>query len=214
MNYKKIYNQIIEGGKQRLLEGYGENHHIIPRCMGGADTQDNIVRLTAREHFLCHLLLVEIYPRNAKIIFAAHMLSNTRKGFKIGARTYQTLQEANSEARKGRIASEETKRKISASRVGVKHSEKAKRRMSEAKKGKKLSQETKSKMSKAKKNMSEETKRKIGEASKGRNTGPKSEEHKRKISEALKNRPSHLKGKTLSEEHKRKISEANKGKAS
>jgi hypothetical protein len=159
MNYERVYNQIIERGKQRILEGYGENHHIVPRCMGGADTQDNIVRLTAREHFICHLLLVEIHPRNTKIIFAAHMLSNTRRGFKIGARTYQTLQEANSEARKGRTISEETRRRISIVKKGKsntyakgrKLTEEHKRKLSEAKKGIKLSDEHKRKLSEAKK---------------------------------------------------------------
>ena len=54
MNYEKIYNQIIERAKNRVLEGYGEKHHIIPKCMGGKNNLDNLVNLTAREHFLSH----------------------------------------------------------------------------------------------------------------------------------------------------------------
>lgn len=53
----------------------------------------------------------------------------------------------------------------------------------------------------------EETKRKIGEAHKGKKH---SDETKRKISEALKGKPTWSKGKKLSEEHKRKLSEAHK----
>ena len=54
--------------------------------------------------------------------------------------------------------------------------------------------------------LTEETKRKIREALKGKRTGkPLSEEHKRKLSESLK-------GKPLSEEHKRKLREAHKSK--
>lgn len=52
---------------------------------------------------------------------------------------------------------------------------------------------------------SEETKKKISEAKKGKKLGPHSEEQKRKMSEAHK-------GKVFSEEHKRKLSEAHKGK--
>ena len=59
------------------------------------------------------------------------------------------------------------------------------------------------------KRLSEETKRKIGNASRGRKH---TEEAKRKMSEARKGENSFNYGKHLSEEHKRKISEANKGK--
>lgn len=61
MNYKKIYNSIISYRKNNIPIGYSESHHIIPRCMGGLDDMSNLVRLTAREHFICHLLLVKIY---------------------------------------------------------------------------------------------------------------------------------------------------------
>ena len=60
MNYQRIYNQIIERAKTRQLNCYKEKHHIIPRCIGGKDI-NNIVELTAKEHFLCHRLLCEIY---------------------------------------------------------------------------------------------------------------------------------------------------------
>ena len=61
MNYKKIYDQLIERAKMRTLEGYSENHHIIPKCMGGSNELDNFVALTGREHFIAHLLLAKIY---------------------------------------------------------------------------------------------------------------------------------------------------------
>lgn len=68
MHYKKIYEQIIEKAKTRqFLDEYGEKHHIIPRCLGGDNSKQNIVKLTFREHFLCHWLLCKIYPDNSKI---------------------------------------------------------------------------------------------------------------------------------------------------
>ena len=59
MNYKKIYNDLCESRKGRGLskeEGY-ELHHIVPRSLGGDDTEGNIVKLTYKEHFLAHKLL-------------------------------------------------------------------------------------------------------------------------------------------------------------
>jgi len=70
MNYSRIYESIIEKAKTRKLEGYVEKHHIIPKCIGGPDKIENIVELTAREHFLCHLLLCEIYPEHKKLVNA------------------------------------------------------------------------------------------------------------------------------------------------
>jgi hypothetical protein len=42
MNYQKIYNQIIERAQNRILEGYVEKHHIIPKCLGGLDNKELI----------------------------------------------------------------------------------------------------------------------------------------------------------------------------
>ena len=44
---------------------YGEHHHIKPRSLGGTDENENIVKLTAREHFICHWLLVKIYKKGS-----------------------------------------------------------------------------------------------------------------------------------------------------
>jgi hypothetical protein len=40
---------------------YSELHHIIPISLGGTDDKQNLVRLSAREHFICHALLAEMY---------------------------------------------------------------------------------------------------------------------------------------------------------
>ena len=69
MNYEKMYNKIIEFRKTNIPSGYVEKHHIIPRSIGGADTTDNIVKLTGREHFICHVLLVKMQPINSPLRF-------------------------------------------------------------------------------------------------------------------------------------------------
>ncbi len=63
MNYKKLYDNIIENRKNNPIKGYKERHHIIPRSLGGIDSKENLVDLTAREHFICHYLLVKMYPK-------------------------------------------------------------------------------------------------------------------------------------------------------
>jgi len=63
MNYKRVYESIIQRRLENpLSEGeYVEKHHIVPRSLGGDDNETNLIRLTAREHFICHALLAEMY---------------------------------------------------------------------------------------------------------------------------------------------------------
>jgi len=76
MNYQVIYNNIIKRAQIRnsLHELYTEVHHIIPKCIGGTNCKSNLVNLTPEEHFICHLLLVKIYPANSSLIYAANMM--------------------------------------------------------------------------------------------------------------------------------------------
>lgn len=74
MNYSKIYNDLIEKRKNNCAEGYVERHHIIPRCMGGTDDRENIVALTAEEHFIAHLLLMKIHPSEDKLALAIALM--------------------------------------------------------------------------------------------------------------------------------------------
>jgi hypothetical protein len=46
--------------------------------MEGTDNKCNLVDLTPEEHLVAHLLLVKIYPKNLGLLYAAHMMSNTR----------------------------------------------------------------------------------------------------------------------------------------
>lgn len=98
MNYQKHYNQLISRAKNRLIEGYAEKHHIIPRCIGGNDHEDNIVTLTAREHFIAHLLLIKIYPNNRSLIHAAVMMCMGQTERKMNNKMYGYLREMFSKA--------------------------------------------------------------------------------------------------------------------
>lgn len=75
MNYKNHYEKLITRARDRIIEGYLENHHILPKCMGGTNDKINLVKLTAREHFIAHVLLVKIHPKAYKLIFAVNAMS-------------------------------------------------------------------------------------------------------------------------------------------
>lgn len=66
MNYEKIYSDFIEDrhAKESALISsgdYKERHHILPRSLGGSDDADNLIYLTARDHYFAHCCLAKIY---------------------------------------------------------------------------------------------------------------------------------------------------------
>lgn len=109
MNYKLIYDQIVARGKERVLEGYKECHHIVPRCLGGTDDPDNLVNLTPEEHYVCHQLLVKIHPGNDKLIYAAKMMSCNSNGLRPNNKLYRWLRIRHSQVHSARIKRNKTK---------------------------------------------------------------------------------------------------------
>jgi hypothetical protein len=156
MNYQRVYNQIIERAKIRKLEGYKEKHHVIPKCLGGLDVKENLVELTAREHFLCHQLLCEIYPKNVKLKQALWLMSigkqkNRLNEYSLNSKTYERLKKEYSKTLIGTKQSLETIEKRKKQKIGFKYSEESKQKMSESKKGKIYSEEHRKKISESKK---------------------------------------------------------------
>ena len=74
MNYMKIYNNIIKNAKSKNRSKgngeYFEKHHIIPKCQGGTNNPNNLVLLTAREHYICHKLLQMANPHDRDLAYA------------------------------------------------------------------------------------------------------------------------------------------------
>ena len=91
MNYLHHYNKLIETRRGRVPEKgtYYEKHHVVMKSMGGSDDPDNIVALTAREHFLAHWLLWRIYRNRETAAAFAFMKRHCRS-----ARLYEELREA------------------------------------------------------------------------------------------------------------------------
>ena len=73
VNYGRCYDRIIERAWLRV-DGPGEWHHVVPCCMGGKKLP--VVRLTYKEHFVAHILLVKMYPRAYRLIWAANLMAN------------------------------------------------------------------------------------------------------------------------------------------
>jgi hypothetical protein len=212
--YTSYYNSIINNAKHRSIDGYYETHHIVPKSLGGSNLKENLVKLTAREHFVCHLLLTKMYEGDAKnkMIHAAWAMAtlenNSQQRYKITSKIYESLRikyaNLKSETLKGkpgRKHSEETKKKLSLALIGKKRkpmSEESKKKLSESMKGKnagkvrteKQKQQISIRLSGRKRNpLSEETKIKIKLARAKQIIPPRSDEHKKAISLAHKGKP-------------------------
>ena len=161
VNYQKIYSSIIDKARKesrsKSKTTYYEAHHILPECLGGQGraeqwkTHPNIVLLTAREHFLCHWLLVRIYPGNQKLAYAFWAMCNLENQkqlrYVVSSRAYEESKQTVAVALKNRKGqnnplygikrSKETIEKIKASRAAnpYKHTQEAIAKMKESKKG-------------------------------------------------------------------------------
>ena len=118
--YTNWYNLIIENAKLQLRKKkngiYYESHHIIPKSMGGIEE----VLLTAKEHYICHLLLCKMVTGKNKhkmINALIKMAFNKSKGQeRYTAKSYSIVRkliaEKNSEMFKGVPKSESIKQNM------------------------------------------------------------------------------------------------------
>ena len=96
MDYKLIYDLIITKAqyenRKKKMGIYYEKHHILPKSMNGTNDEINLVLLTAKEHYVCHKLLLYIYPKNKSMIYAFYRLSFDKK-HKVSSRDYAKAKE-------------------------------------------------------------------------------------------------------------------------
>ena len=210
MNYKRLYDSIIEKALNTKRFGYTEIHHIIPRSLGGSDEESNLVKLTAREHFICHYLLTKMYEKFSyewlKMNHAFSMMAciSGLQDRYFNSRLYEATREGRSLA-------------ISFSQTGKGNSQSGTMWINNGHDNKKIKKDDfipdgwiKGRINAH----SEKSKAKLSASKKGKPGIPRSDETKAKISTSLKGRPSPKKGKpskSLSEETKKKISLSLKG---
>lgn len=160
MNYFRIYENLIKRARGRVLETYSENHHIVPRCMGGSNKNENIVPLTAEEHYVAHQLLIKMYPNNEKLVHAANMMSWDKYGNRTNNKRYGWI-------KKRHRHNEKTKKMISQSLSGVPKTEEHKANMSKAHKT-----NGRTGWDRNKRPMPDEIRKRISETMTGKKRGP------------------------------------------
>lgn len=94
--YTTWYYSIVNNAKKRKLTGYVEKHHIIPKSLGGLDNTANLVILSSREHYICHLLLTKMVDGNnkRKMTFALHSMlrsSKVQDRHKLNSKQYENI---------------------------------------------------------------------------------------------------------------------------
>ena len=190
--YENWYNQITSNAKHRVLDTYTECHHIIPRSLGGEDTAENLVHLTAREHFICHWLLTKFTTGEArdKMIYALRMMrankSGKRYNSKITARVYENLKEEYAKIHGAKFSGENNPM------YGKTHTPEARERIRQANLGNQITEEQRQKIVMAKKGVKREA---------------FSDEWKQKMSESKKGSNNHRYGVAVSDETKAKMRE-------
>jgi hypothetical protein len=67
MTYKEFIQSIKESRENKWFK-YSERHHIVPRCVGGTDDEENLIYLTYQEHFIAHKLLHKEHPESRDLL--------------------------------------------------------------------------------------------------------------------------------------------------
>src|ERR1035437_1556942 len=155
--YKGWYDQIMDRAKDRAIDGYSERHHIVPRTFGGSNDKSNIVRLTYREHYLAHWLLPKFVVGDdaiRKMRYALYSMSRNARGHRtiISSWQYSVSKKAKVDAATGRARPD-----VAANMRGNKHGL-----------GYRHTDEAKRVISAASRNISVETRAKIGKTIKDR----------------------------------------------
>lgn len=226
--YTRVYYTIVERAKSRSLpdEVYTECHHIIPQSFyrarnktgwlsGDHNAKKNLVTLTAKEHYICHLLLTKITEGEAyfKMVHAFMRLANGRNTKQyVSAKRYATAKQLLSEARTGRPCLPETREKIRQGNLNRAPAlAETRRKLSEAagrRKG--FTPEGRARVIAANTGriQTEETKQKLREA----RVRQVEQQGDTMTAEARAKLSLAAKGRVFTEEHRNKISTAHKGK--
>ena len=145
MNYKRIYDLIIDKSKsrglnKRLVPYYTECHHIIPACEFStrktSTYDDNLVLLTAKEHYVCHHILSK--TGNIKLLRAFYLMTKMHRfesSSMLTAKQYETLKIEYSKLMSNRHITDDTKELMRSKRLGQKLSKETKEKISVALKG-------------------------------------------------------------------------------
>lgn len=96
------YINLINSYVNKEVE-HAEKHHIVPKCLGGNNKNENIIKLPPRAHFLAHYFLHKAYPKNYKLSLAFSMMivCNPYQSRRFTSRMYELAKIQRSQALKG-----------------------------------------------------------------------------------------------------------------
>ena len=91
------YLKFINYCKNIKFDCYTETHHIIPRSFNGTNDNSNLIKLSARHHYIAHLLLARA-TNSPKMIKALHKMvystnGDVQRDYKITSRVYAYVRE-------------------------------------------------------------------------------------------------------------------------
>ena len=90
-------NSIVD--KTKYDTSICERHHILPKCKGGMNNEENLCYLTIEKHFEAHLLLAQL-TNDCKLWGILYMMLKTRKKHKITLKDRALYKKIRSEYRK------------------------------------------------------------------------------------------------------------------
>ncbi len=175
------YQRFIGSLRGQSVDGYAEVHHIVPRSLGGSDDADNLIKLTARQHYIAHWMLARALGGSASRAF--FMMSNFGKYGQVNSTTYQIARQEYAllvrDQMRGKVmppVSLETREKQRQAKLGRKLTPQHIENVRLAMTGRKMGEEFAKRVSEAKRgksngrlghSVSEATKKRIGDAQRG-----------------------------------------------
>lgn len=137
--YNVWYHNIIRNAREdtSIKQKYFENHHIIPKSLGGSNTKENIVALSPKQHYICHLLLVKMTQGKdkAKMVYAILAMQRSYNHKRYTSKLYDVFRTKYSKCiavlHTGKRHTDETKNLISKRNTGLKRSDDFRKRISE-----------------------------------------------------------------------------------
>lgn len=230
LTYDEFINNILETrGRFACGDEYHERHHIVPKCVGGTNDEENLVDLFAREHFIAHKMLAEENPNEEGLLYAWWCMSiqtneHTKERYQLTAEEYEEVRTKFALLMSDKMSGDGNRmwnRPWWDEDTPQDKIDEWKNNIVEATKRRWQDPEFKEKMCKQRKGMncgeanpmygkivSEETRQKISQTSRERWADP---EYRKKCIEHLTGENNPFYGKHHTEESKRKMSESKKG---
>jgi hypothetical protein len=111
--FLKRYIKLINHYRTSTITTY-EKHHILPKCLGGNNDKNNLIKLPPKAHFLAHYFLCKAYPDDKKLkhAFAMMIVCNPYQSRPFTGAMYEQAKRERSNALKGVPRPEWVKEKL------------------------------------------------------------------------------------------------------